>query len=220
MKSIYIKTDITVQMPEFKGRLLYMHKTSIIDPILPIEFQDYTEQVRKCLSEFKGNVDICYITIDEKTVCNETHRRAGRHVDYNWYENLVSHGGTGNPAHSPIPPAHQPKPTPPPHSSHGIASGGHRLENLDETNGGILLVSNHVGCKVFKGDFTGSIGEKGDCSRIDVKGLQSEVMEPGKVYFLNALCIHEPLVIKEKVERSLIRINFHPDYKLITNANI
>jgi len=76
----------------------------------------------------------------------------------------------------------------------------------------MLLVSNYIGCKAFNGTYNGEFGEGGDCSNIDLSSLKSEIMNPNDVYFLNALAIHEPLIIKEKINRSLIRINFHPDY--------
>lgn len=185
MKSIYKKTNLLVKLPNFEeDRLLYMHKATIRGPYnLPPQFAHYMDSIYKILSCVRGNSP-CYITIDEKIVRNETHRKPGIHVDFNWHENLKIHPGV------------------PPH---------HSRTTKDETHGGMLLISNYSGCRVFRGDFEGHVGDKGECDLINISYLEREVMEPNRVYFLNALCIHEPLVIKGTVKRILIRINFHPN---------
>lgn len=226
MESICQNIGSGIVFPEFKGGLLYMQKTRMDNIILPKEYNRYTETIEEVLKNVKDRNNVCYITIDEKTVCNETHRRAGIHVDFNWFESINggkhghkknitmgghqgdSNGGkhygggqsgncggqNGNGNHSGSPP-----------STHCSISEFNK-------NGGMLLVSNHIGCKAYKGTYEGEFGEGGDCSKIDLSSLKSEIMKPNDVYFLNALAIHEPLVIKEKTNRSLIRINFHPDY--------
>lgn len=214
MKSVYIKTGAKAEFPPFRGgNLLYMFKTSIEKPELPSCFSDYLRSICQTLEHVKSTVDTCYITIHEKTVCMDTHRRGGIHVDYNWYEGGWDVDTTGR---------WKPKV-----GMHGGAPPGHRYvgSHADlpkhigdgakvETHGGMLLVSNYPGCKVYRGDFEGEILDGGDCKLIDLKGLESEVMESGEVYYLNALGIHEPLIIKEKVDRSLIRINFHPEARI------
>ena len=211
MNSIYKKIGRGIVFPEFKGGLLYMHKTKMNNICLPKSHSRYTEAIENILSNLKDRDNVCYITVDEKSVCNETHRRAGIHVDFNWFESLGGgkHGhkrmiGSHNGGGSHVP---SPKPT---HSGGGTHSS---FEEFNK-NGGMLLVSNHPGCKVYKGEFQGEIDNRGDCSGVDISGLQSEVMVPNDVYFINALGIHEPLVITEKVNRSLIRINLHPEYIL------
>jgi hypothetical protein len=197
MKSIYQNLGGVIEMPEFKQRNVYMHKTSMDNLKLPAEFQDFGEAVERCLSKLSDRSSVCYITIDEKEICGDSHRRGGIHVDYNWYEAAGWENTNiwGN------------KMTAGQHQAPGQHVGG-----VDKEQGGMLLVSNYEGCRVYKGDFTGVIDEGGDCSCIDVSDLGSEIMKPGEVYYLNALGIHESLKIKNKVKRSLIRINFHPDY--------
>ncbi len=218
MKSIYEKIGTLEKFPEFKGRdVLYMHKASIRNPLLPKEFQDFSKPIKNILGHLVNQKGVCYITIDEKTVCNDTHRRAGVHVDFNWHENE----GWDNPRppswkspvslgdHKPI----VPKPGVPAHDWNlegFLGKHGHRFK--PEEGGGMLLVSNYPGCKAYRGSFSGDIGEGGDCTTIDLSGLESTLMAPGEIYYLNALGIHEPLVIKEKVNRTLIRINLHPEY--------
>jgi len=224
MESIYQKICSDIVFPEFKGGLLYMHKTKMDNIILPKEYKRYTETFEQMLKNVKDRNDVCYITIDEKTVCNDTHRRGGIHVDFNWFENLGggkhghkraigmhngdngSHnGGRGNGGH----PANYPQPN---GNHNGSPPSTHCSLSEFNKNGGMLLVSNHSACKVYKGLYNGEIGEGGDCSNIDISTLKSEIMKPNDVYFINALGIHEPLVIEQKVNRSLIRVNFHPDY--------
>ena len=176
--------------------------------ILPEPFGDYKETVEQVLSKVYHRDNVCYITIDEKTICKETHRRPGIHVDGNWYEGKHGHDTSG----------------------HRIKMGTHYIEphhgldgkwidkpywgneDEDKDKGGMLLVSNFAGCRVYKGEFDGPIKEGGDCSLIDVSKLKSEIMPAGYVYYLNAAGIHESLEIPVKVNRSLLRINFHPNY--------
>ncbi len=221
MKSIYQNLGGTIEMPEFRERKLYMHKMSMSEISLPNTFKDYEKTIESVLTKVKDRDNVCYITIDEKRIKSETHRRSGIHCDFNWYENLKSHGEESGG-----------------HSGSGVSGGsggngghggsvGHKIamsgrwdtgngggdwKRKDIEGGGMLLVSNYEGCKVWKGEFYGDIAEGGDCSSIDVSKLQNEIMPSGVVYYLNALGIHESIIIDKEVNRSLIRINFHPDY--------
>lgn len=202
MKSIYKNLGGTIVMPEFKERKLYMHKTKMNEIILPDSFKDYESAIESVLSKVSDRNNVCYITIDEKQIKGQTHRRGGVHVDFNWDENLNGHGNGG---HS----------TRPKKAMSGgwdnRGNGGWTKKEIE--GGGMLLVSNYEGCKVWKGKFDGEIGEGGCCKNIDLSTLQSEIMPSGEVYYLNALGIHESIIIDKEVNRSLIRINFHPEYK-------
>lgn len=219
MKSIAINLGGIIQMPEFQGRLLYMHKTNMDNIILPEKFKDYKETVEQVLSKIYKRDNVCYITIDEKTICNETHRRPGIHCDLNWYEGKHGHDTSGHKIkmrgdHALNEGAHgteSGKWGPYWKGFHDAKEGTHAI-NLDHIKGGMLLVSNFAGCRVYKGEFDGPIKKGGDCSLVDVSKLESEIMPAGYVYYLNALGIHESLEIPVKVNRSLLRINFHPNY--------
>lgn len=163
---------------------------------------DYIRVIHSILSRFKSNIDVCYITIDEKTVTNESHRRSGIHVDHNWYEATNSHVAPGTGGHERFIGSYTGSHTQP----------GKWRPRYDEVHGGMLLISNYPGCEVFGGNFEGEIGKGGDCSNINLFSLNSEIMAANQVYLLNALCIHRPLVIQGPVNRQLIRINFHPDH--------
>lgn len=206
MRSIYKALGSTIPLPLFKEqRLLYMHKTRMDSVLLPRKFKEFYGVVDSILSKVADHSNVCYITIDSKRVCNETHRRSGIHVDYNWYES----------AHGEPRPTHNPPPDYPSmgrHSAHRPGKGNHGHRDQLDLNGGMLLVSDYPGCRVFKGNFKGVIKPGGDCSDIDVSGLRSEIMPPNTLYFMNSLCMHEPLIIEGSVDRTLIRINFHPDY--------
>lgn len=234
MESIYKNLGGDIIMPEFRERKLYMHKTKMNEIVLPDSFKDYESAIETVLSKVKDRNSVCYITIDEKRIKCDTHRRSGVHVDYNWFENINAHngGGGGGGTHKAV---ITPSPNTGGHNSgrsgshsDGIpikkeekkSNGNHNgsppstHSSLQEFNkhGGMLLVSNYQGCKVWKGKFDGEIGEGGCCKNIDISNLQSEIMQPGEVYYLNALGIHESIVIDKEVNRSLIRINFHPEY--------
>lgn len=217
MKSIYHKLGTDIMMPNFIGRLLYMHRTKMDSVQLPNQFKDYQETINQILSMVPDKNNVCYITIDEKEVTNGTHRKGGIHVDFNWYEHVTSHNGGTRSTHLDNDPTEKGY-----HSTgqHKKSNGGHNSSppsthnNLKEynINGGMLLVSNHVGCQVYKGNIIGEIGEKGCCKNIDISKMETEIMQPGEVYYLNALGVHEGIFIPGTVKRSLIRINFHPDY--------
>lgn len=226
MESKYIIVGTGITMPEFVGnRLLYMHKTELNKIALPNEFGNFTPVIENIINPLEDKGNVCYITIDEKIVKDSTHRRAGIHCDFNWYEDIKAYnGGTtetgshpkkmGNHGHrrmsghiQPAPAHRPPLPTP----SHAPAPNPIHSYNYKDT-GGMLLVSNYPACRVYRGNINGEIGEGGDCSKVDITNLEHEVMPSGIVYYLNALGIHEPLKIEGEVKRTLIRINFHPDY--------
>lgn len=198
MKSIYKNLGGIIEMPEFKGRNLYMHKMRMDEISLPTEVEDFKNPIETILSKIENRSNVCYVTIDEKHINGCTHRRSGIHVDFNWDEKLKSHSGGGNGGHKNI-------------VSGKWGTGGYWNDKNIEM-GGMLLVSNYEGCKVWKGEYDGEIKDGGDCSGINVSNLESEIMPANEVYYLNALGIHESLVINKEVYRTLIRINFHPDY--------
>lgn len=227
--SKYKKLDCHVEMPVFGNRSLYMYKTHMNNVVLPTEFHDFQEVIDKTLSKLKNRNDVCFITIDEKIVDNETHRRGGLHVDFNWFENITNHGSTGGHGGNGANGGHS--------SSGGHGGGRHGAPSEQEIrrrvtekrrkkikkvlddkwydevkNGGMLLVSDYAACKVYKGEILGNINEGGCCANIQTDNLISEIMPANEVYYLNALGIHESLLIPQKVNRTLLRINFHHDY--------
>lgn len=211
MQSICKPIGTIKGMPAFNDRNLYMHKTRMDDLILPHELMDYMTVISEMFKPLTRLDDVCYITIHEKRIVNESHRRSGVHVDFNWYEDLKNHAGVPLPSHWPVPaPGHSPGPKP---SHRQPAFGGHGTHPKNQdVNGGMLLVSNYPACKIYNGAFDGNIGEGGCCKGIDLSELEEGIMPANEVFFINALGIHESLPIAGTVERSLVRINFHPDY--------
>jgi hypothetical protein len=209
MESICKKLgDISFEGLNPKG-LLYMHKTKMGDISLPKEFEAYSEKVRDMISMVANKSSVCYVTIDSKIVRNEIQRRGGIHVDFNWYEEIISHGSPSGPMHGPAP-SHRPGP------AHLISGhdGPPHFATIDP-KGGMLLSSNEIGCQFWRGDYLGDIGKGGDCSNINVNRLETGFMKPGEVYFVNALGIHEGIPIIGEKHRTLIRINFNPEFEPI-----
>lgn len=200
MKSRYQNIGKIEQSLPFNNRLLYMHKSRMDDINLPKQFEDYYPIITEILSKVKDRNNVCYITIDEKTINNGTHRRPGIHVDFNWFEESNSHTQPGTGGHK------RPK------SGKWDTPSTPIWKNDFADTGGMLLVSNYPGCAAYKGIYDGQIGEGGNCSNINTSNLNKEIMKPNEVYYVNSLGIHESLKINEKVNRSLIRINFHPEY--------
>lgn len=189
-----------VGLPSFQNLgVLYMHKTDSAKINLPEKFKNYEHVVYHMLSGLcdAGSV---YVTIDERKVVNETHRRSGVHVDFNWYETM---GHQGHRRHSSSPPA--PTPTPVPKEPKKDAE-------FDQT-GGMLLLSNFEGCRGWNGLFNQHlIGHGGSCEAMNLRGLEPFTLQKNAVYYLNPLGIHESLKIEGEVNRSLVRINFNPEY--------
>jgi hypothetical protein len=209
MESLYKNLGGTVIMPEFNEKQLYMHKTDMKHPFLPYEFREFTRAILKMLDKVKDRDNVCYITIHSKTIKDGTHRRGGIHVDYNWYEEIKAHGGGG---HKSISNWGYPTPSWNPPPSHKPPVPGPGWGYKPEHYGGMLLTSDYPACKVWKGEFEGEIGEGGDCKNINLSSLESEIMPPGEVFYLNPLGIHESLKISGNINRTVIRINFHPEY--------
>jgi hypothetical protein len=202
-------------MPAFAQRSLYMHRVGLDTLQLPEGFADYVPVLEQMLTQVSARNAVGYVTIDEKRIINTTHRRGGKHVDYNWYETPGMHVAQGS---------HIATPCPTPGGSHRPAPAGqHRMpRNWAQTGGywkpglepgGMLLVSNVAGCQVYEGEYDGEFGPGGCCAAISTDHLATHVMPANEVYFLNSLGIHESLPIAGPVERTLIRLNFHPDYQ-------
>lgn len=64
-----------------------------------------------------------------------------------------------------------------------------------------------IGSEVYVGEFTGEIGEGGDCRQIDVTGLTPVMMEANRVYAGNVCCLHESIPVVETCMRTMVRLN-------------
>lgn len=189
MYTSQIKEIGRVDFPSFTGERVYMRKFTKQSG-LPHELQRWQTTVDAMLSGVDCEGDI-FIMIDQGTVkAGQSHRRAGAHVDGYWIEGKQAHGGGG----------------------HRIAgawdNGGGGWKTCDFTESeGIILASDIAACRAFAGDYTGIIGDGGDCTAIDTSRMSSTILKPFVAYAGNVSMIHESLPVNFDCERTLVRLN-------------
>lgn len=209
-----------VQFPEFMAERVYMR-----------EFRKETG-LPEDLIRWQGTVDAMldgvdtdgpiYIMIDEKVVQPGTsHRRKGLHIDGYWDPSLFAHGGhrsggggshlpTGR--HRPIyDGAHGYEPrsisTYFPKKKRPVKKSSSWDEATFEQPEAIILASSLSTARGYVGEYEGPIGEGGDCSKIDLKGLSVVPMVADRVYACNVTGLHESLPVNYECKRQLVRLN-------------
>jgi hypothetical protein len=180
MKSI-VRSVGEVVMPEFGNQMLYMHPLDVQNPVMPKEFKRWDGLVHQLMKRVPLTEGEVYITIDEKLLKpGTTHRRPGAHIDGIWDPKLVDHDD----------------------------SPGHRTHLFSKNpGGGLLLVSNAVGCTAYPGEFEGSPGTGGDCEHMRKQFSDALTMQASTVYLCNVFGIHESIPVTQPVQRSLVRIS-------------
>lgn len=77
-------------------------------------------------------------------------------------------------------------------------------------NGGMFMVSSHVGCRAWDHDFEGAPGLNGDCSHLQVSTLepyQEYVLMPNELWWCSSLCVHEALPMEQDTHRQFCRVS-------------
>lgn len=77
--------------------------------------------------------------------------------------------------------------------------------------GGMLTASNVVGCMAWRGRFEGAPGDEGGCDHLRDLGTEHELLEAGIAYWLDGLCVHESLPMKQRGPRSFVRLSMPSD---------
>lgn len=189
-----------VSFPDFTGERIYMQKF-YKEEGLPKHLSRWQQTVDQMLLQVDTDEPI-FLMVDQGIVKpNTSHRRPGPHIDGYWIEDLQAHGGS---------------------------SGGHRFHNETETliakNGrldsgpswqtidlsepeSIILASDLSGCKAYVGDWSGPIGEGGDCSDISFSDLSEFTMQANSAYMGNVSFIHESIPLPFETKRTLVRLN-------------
>lgn len=94
-------------------------------------------------------------------------------------------------------------------------------EYVSDGLGGIFCVSSEVGCQAWRGQYSGNVGDQGDCSELknELHDYNKVLFEKHKLYFMTSNTPHESLLIDKGVRRTFIRITLAHDYnnKLILN---
>lgn len=139
-----------------------------------------------------------YLMVDQKNiVAGNSHRRPGIHVDMYWHPAISAHRGE--------PPGHRPSPAPAPTPERHSPRPTHMRSTGAES---IILASDVLGCRGFIGDYEGEIGYGGDCSHLDLSGLQAVNLTPGYAWGGHAMhMLHESLHLARNCQRTVVRLN-------------
>jgi hypothetical protein len=204
-----------VQFPEFMAERVYMREFYKKDG-LPVDLCRWQDTIDAMLEGVDTDGPI-YLMIDEGIVQpGMTHRRKGLHIDGYWNPGLRAHGN----GHLPSPGGHRPVGG---HSGrtgsrHSSYTGEHGTQrhfsgptSWDQAEfkdpEAIVLASSLSAARGYVGEYEGPIGEGGDCSKIDLKGLSVVPMVADRVYACNVTGLHESLPVSYECKRQLVRLN-------------
>lgn len=224
----HIETRGMLAFPEFTGERVYMRGFLQRDG-LPADLVRWRPVVDSMLDGIETDQPI-YIMIDEGFVkAGSAQRREGLHIDGYWNPGLQAHGndsGGGHGGHRSAPRGHGHAP---PSGHKSVPSGGHgwsppsghgstpwrrhgsgatTWDHADfKASEGLILASSVSAARGFVGEFVGPIGDGGDCSAIDLSGLQVMPMDAGVIYAGNVTALHESLPVDQDCFRQLVRLN-------------
>jgi hypothetical protein len=88
----------------------------------------------------------------------------------------------------------------------GLNEEQHFKQYCSSGNGGMIISSSYEACDGWIGEFDNIPLDGGDCSHIDLSGLDKFRLKANKVYLGNSTFLHESLPIDEEVNRQMIRI--------------
>ena len=185
MKSL-ISLGNRVPFSEFTGERIYL------EPIEELKGR-WAETIEAMLNGM--TVDRAYLTVEQSFVlAGYRQRRNGVHIDCPVVEELRAHGAP--PRHLPAPPP-QHSPRPPTHSY-----------SAADSDGGIILASDFVGCRAWVGEFGAQPRLGGDCSHVNTNAMEELTLQPYQSYIGNRFMLHETLPALQNHFRTFVRISF------------
>jgi hypothetical protein len=204
MKSSLIKTMGKIDLPKYEGdNIIYMQPIDFENP--DMENDKWNGTVKDLVERTGIKKGIGYVTVDQKTIKGgDAQRRGGRHIDGNygptmgwntWNTSTIKPMGWATPSRWGNPDTETPKPR--------WVKPTWNTNTLD--NGGILLVSDVVGCRAWEGVLDGEYGEGGSCEHIDVSQMNTFKMKENVVYLGNHF-IHESIPVEKTTNRTLVRL--------------
>lgn len=179
-----IKQVGEVKFPVFAGDKIYMRKFYKKDG-LPEDINRWQGVVDAMLETVDTDGPIFIMVDEDRVLADTTHRRHGIHIDGNWNEEIQCHG----------------QPSPP---THGFT---------DLKEEGLILASNVTASAAYCGNWSGDIGEDGDCSTVGLSGLTRTELQKGKIYAGNVTMLHESIPVLADCKRTLVRLNV-PNYAI------
>lgn len=173
-----------INLPEFSGLRVMMLPVVLNDlGTVPDMLDGYRDTLAGLFGMCPSHAGkVGYITIDEKRVGpSATHRRAGKHVDGIYQGRNGSWGGGGG--------------------SWGSAGSG------------MLTVSNPAGCRAWDQEFDGWPGYEGECDHLSdqCRDDRATLFEPGVVYWVDGMCVHESVPMVRETNRQFVRLSMPSD---------
>lgn len=185
---------------------------------LPAQFKQYEKALNDIMVDVPTQDENMehYVTIDSKFFTTKDFlRREGIHIDGNfcadpdfkgstWGGTTTTWGGTHCTPEMEI--------TTNWVSEHNIdiPIGTYVSDNL----GGLIVVSNEVGCKAWEGEFNGRVGNEGDFSEMEDQLTEDNEIVFGKdeVWMMSSNTPHETLLIDQGKRRTFMRITLAHNY--------
>lgn len=199
-----------VTFPEFMGERVYMLGFKQKDG-LPVHLNRWQSIVDQMLRGISTDETI-YLMIDEQFVpAGKTHRRPGVHIDGYWNPAMRCHGSYDSrhghdsslriirkPVSNP-----QPKLKKKPKKKSKLS-----WETAEfDTPEALFLASNVKASRGYIGEFSGSVGNMGDCKDVSISGLNEVVLDANKVYIGNITFLHESIPVEQDCYRTVVRLN-------------
>lgn len=85
---------------------------------------------------------------------------------------------------------------------------------VSDNKGGIISISNEIGCQAWEGEFIGEVSDGGDFSNMYKQLSEDKKIVFGKdeVYFMTSNTPHETLMIPKGTRRTFMRISLNHEY--------
>lgn len=227
LRNSYVEARASVSFPEFRGERHYMIPF-FQQKGLSAELKHWQPTVDAMLEGVRTELPI-YLMVDQKFVAAGTaHRRPGIHVDGYWDDGhgsgtghrpinlsdvMLAHGPEPRPGHNSVISCHVPNP--PGHKS--IQMSGHTPTHWSNNNGwadaaldapeAIILATDITSAIAYRGKWSGTIGDMGDCNHIDVSRMEHVIMQANTVFAGNAAMLHESTPVFHDCFRTVVRLN-------------
>lgn len=171
-----------VSFPAFTGERIYMREFRK-ESGLPADLVRWQPTVDAMLDGVDAAGPI-FLMVDQRQVfAAQTHRRPGVHVDGHWLPCVQAHGhGLGRHTVPPRPRSLEPE--------------------------ALIPASDVLGCAAFVGEYEGEPAIDGDCSHLDLSGLQRVEMEPGLAWAGHTMTmLHESTPVSKDCFCTVVRLN-------------
>lgn len=201
-----------VRLPYF-GRQKYMHSFDLAAPKMADGFDDYLEPVKALCKAAGALAGTAHMTVDEKVVlAGESQRRPGPHVDGCFVPEVVAPTVVH---HTRV--VYEPQYTGGGFWGHGGGSGW--LHCCNDIKAGpigrmaVIVASNEVGCRVWRGVFEGKPKSDGDLEHIRPQLDGGVLLRPNVGYLLSPDCVHESIRMDDDTQRTFLRIALPLDFR-------